>query len=81
MTISMGEIFVNCIWFKGKILEIQQKKGRCPIFGKIGREGGSASQNRETHYLWDRVDWYANNKDADQTAQMRMLICVVVVHI
>ena len=25
MTISMGEMFGNFIWFKGKILEIQQK--------------------------------------------------------
>ena len=22
------------------------------IFGKIGRESGSVSQNRETHFLW-----------------------------
>ena len=25
------------------------------IFGKIGRESGSASQNRETHYLWGEL--------------------------
>ena len=32
--------------------------GELANFGKIGRESGSGSKNRETHYLWGRVDGY-----------------------
>ena len=63
MTISMGEMFGNFVWFKGKILK-SLKNREMPLksdlasFGKLSRESGSVSQNRETHYLWGRVDRY-----------------------
>ena len=40
-------------------MEMPLKKGDLAIFYQIGWASGSASKNRETHYLWGRVDRYA----------------------
>ena len=38
------------------------KQGDLAILGKIERESRSTSQNKETHYLWGRVDRYGIGK-------------------
>ena len=39
-------------------MEMPLKKRNLVIFGKIGRDSGSASQNKESHYIWGRGDRY-----------------------
>ena len=52
VTISIGEMFGNFIWFKGD-REMPLNSGDWSFFGK----SGSASQIRETHHLWPWESW------------------------